>query len=363
MVPHDRREFLRVSARLATAIGIVPFCMRCGDADGPTGPVTSRSTVSIIRGRELRTMTREALTAIGGMGTIVHPGETVFIKPNFVTFPWADSNDCFAAGECTKPEIIIAVAEMCLEAGASYVVIGEGSHLPSFSWSYAVTFDGTTDLAREAARLSSKYGGTVELACLEVDSPGWVDVPSQTSLGKIAVSSLVTSADRVISVPVAKTHSWAQLTLGMKNFIGVTPLDRYAAWVNNSHWDRGKEFDHSSPEAIGQIYLDIVKAVQPDLTVVDLSIGMESDGPTRGSGGRRVDVADRLGTWLVLASKDIVSADTIAAKIMSHDTRSIAQLRMGYHMGLGQMQESHIDLVGERLDDVRMDWAPATLKN
>ena len=53
-----------------------------------------------------------------------------------------------------------------------------------------------------------------------------MEVPNGISLGRVAVSSLVLNADRVISVPVAKTHSWAYLTLSLKNFIGITPLER-----------------------------------------------------------------------------------------------------------------------------------------
>ncbi|NIR67211.1 MAG: DUF362 domain-containing protein, partial [Aliifodinibius sp.] len=49
-------------------------------------------------------------------------------------------------------------------------------------------------------------------------SPYWVEVSSNTSLNKIAISSLVANADKVISIPVAKTHSWAQLTLASKEF-------------------------------------------------------------------------------------------------------------------------------------------------
>jgi uncharacterized protein (DUF362 family) len=106
--------------------------------------------------------------------------------------------------------------------------------MPKFEWQYAITLDGKTNLVKEAKRLSSKYDGKVILACLETDSPGWVEVPSRTSLNKIAISSLVANADKVISIPVAKTHSWAQLTLASKNFIGITPLSRYAQLIANT---------------------------------------------------------------------------------------------------------------------------------
>jgi uncharacterized protein (DUF362 family) len=279
-----------------------------------------------------------------------------------VTLPWAQYNNCFRLGECTKPEIIIVVIEECLKAGASEVIVGDGSQLYSFDWSYAITLDGSTNLMREAERLSAQYDKKVTLACLENDSPGFVDVPSRTYLETISIADMVIDADRVISIPVAKTHSWAQLTLGLKNFVGVTSMKRYAAWVNDSYWDRGKVLDHSTPEAISRIFLDVVEAVKPDLTIIDFSIGIEGDGPTSGSGGITVDMRNRLGSWLLIASTDIMAADSTAARIMNHDTRQIKQFEIGYEMGLGQIHEHSIEMLGEKLDDLRVEWTPATLR-
>ena len=199
------------------------------------------------------------------------------------------------------------------------------------------------------------------LACLETDSPGWVEVPSVTPLNRIAISSLVTDADRIISIPVAKTHSWAQLTLAAKNFIGVTPLERYAQLIDNTWWNRGT-FDHSSPAAIAQVYLDIVKSVKPDLSIIDFSIGLEGDGPTTTWGGTTVDMKERLGSWAIIASRDIMAADATAARIMSHDAGKINQLEMGFKMGLGEIREPAIEMLGEKLDNLRVTWKQARLR-
>jgi uncharacterized protein (DUF362 family) len=286
----------------------------------------------------------------------------VFIKPNMVSLPWAYTGNCFAGGECTKPEIILAVAEECLRAGAAEVIIGDGSQMVRLDWSLAAALDGSSNLVDEARRLASSYGKPVSVVSLEADSPSWTEVPSRTYLGNIAVSSFLTDADRVISIPVAKTHAWAQLTLSLKNFVGVTSLERYAVWTGDS-WNRGGEFDHSSPRAIAAIYLDVVDGVKPDLAVVDFSIGVEGDGPTLGLGGRTVDVRRRLGSWLVLASPDLVAADATAARIMSHDVASQRQLVMAYEMGLGEPREEAIELVGESLGTLRMPWQAAALRN
>jgi uncharacterized protein (DUF362 family) len=358
----NRREFLKKSASTTIALGTPWYFTNCNNTKSDQAPSQKiKSKVSAITGDNLNSMTREAIDALGGIHAIVTKGETVFIKPNFVSFPWAKYNNCFHTGECTKPEIIMAVTEECLKAGAEEVIIGDGSHLPIFEWQYAITLDGTTNLVKEANRLSSLYDGKVTLACLENDSPGWINIPSVTSLNEIAISSLVANADKVISIPVAKTHSWAQLTLALKNFIGITPLSRYAQLIDNTWWNRGA-FDHSSPQAIAQVYLDIVKSIKPDLSIIDFSIGVEGDGPTIDLGGKTVNMKDRIGSWVIIASTDIMAADATAARIMSHNTEDIKQLTMGFNMGLGEILEQSIDLIGEKLDNLRVPWKAATLK-
>jgi uncharacterized protein (DUF362 family) len=357
-----RRDVLKLGVAATGVLGTHYLFANCNNKK----PIQESSPkinakVAAIRGDNLDSMTRNAIDALGGIHTIVSDGDTVFIKPNFVSFPWAQYNNCFHIGECTKPEIIIAVTEECLKAGAKEVIIGEGSHLPTFDWQYAITLDGSTNLVKEAERLSSLYAGKVTLACLETVSPDWIEVPSQTSLGKIAISSLVSNADKVISIPVAKTHSWAQLTLAAKNFIGITPLSRYAQLIDNTWWNRGT-FDHSSPQAIAQVYLDIVKSIKPDLAIIDFSIGIEGDGPTSNWGGTTLDMKERLGSWAIIASTDIMAADATAARIMNHDTKKIKQLSMGFEMGLGEIREEDIELLGEKLDNLRVTWKPAQLK-
>ena len=357
-----RRQFIKASMGTAFMLASPSLYMNClNDEPLQDMPQNINARVSAVKGDNLDLMTRDAIDALGGMKTIVTKGDTVFIKPNFVSFPWAKYNNCFQIGECTKPEIIIATAEECLKAGAAEVIVGDGSHLPRFEWEYAVTMDGSTNLVKEAERLNLLYDGKIKLTCLETDSPGWSEIPSITPLNKIAISNLVSNADKVISIPVAKTHSWAQLTLAMKNFIGITPLSRYAQLVNNTWWNRGT-FDHSSPQAIAQVYLDIVKSLKPDLSIIDFSIGIEGDGPTRDYGGITLNMKDRLGSWAVIASKDILAADSTAARIMNHDIKNIKQLTMGYEMGLGEIQEEAIEILGEGIDNLRVDWKPARLK-
>jgi uncharacterized protein (DUF362 family) len=367
-----RRKLLELGAGAAAGWSAPRWLAGCGSAAATSGPEPAAAfcegsanprtaRVAAARGTDLGAMTGDVLARLGGMETVVHSGETVFIKPNMVTLPWASASyDPFRMGECSKTEILVAVAEECLRVGASEVVIGDGSQMPRFDWSRATTLDRSTHLAREADRLSARHGRTVRLACLDVDTPRWVEIPTATSLGRLAVSSLVIDADRVISVAVAKTHRWARLTLSLKNFIGVTPLERYG-WYDGGNHDRvALHSRDSSLHGFTQLYLDIVNAVRPDLAIIDLSIGMEGNGPSSSLGGRPVDVRDRLGTWLLLASTDLVAADATAARVMGHEKAFIEPaLVLAQRASMGAVCEPAIELLGARLDDLRIPWAPA----
>ena len=105
-----------------------------------------------------------------------------------------------------------------------------------------------------------------------------------------------------------------------------------------------------------------MKGVKPDLTIIDFSIGIEADGPTKDQGGVTVDMKNRLGSWVILASTDIMAADASAARIMNHDVSQVPQLSMGFEMGLGEVRKEAIKEKGEKLDDLRVEWKPAKIK-
>jgi uncharacterized protein (DUF362 family) len=70
----------------------------------------------------------------------------------------------------------------------------------------------------------------------------------------------------------------------------------------------------------------------------------------------------RLGSWAIVASTDIMAADATAARIMNHDTRKVKQLSMGFDMDLGEIREESIEIAGEKVDNLRVSWRPAQLK-
>jgi uncharacterized protein (DUF362 family) len=114
-----------------------------------------------------------------------------------------------------------------------------------------------------------------------------------------------------------------------------------------------------------QAIVDIAKGVRPDFAIMDFSIGCEGDGPhvLPGWWGTSVDVRQRLGTWMLLASPDPVALDATATRIIGLSAEDVRHLALAYEQGLGQMREDMIELTGATIDNLRMSWQPPTVTN
>ena len=82
----------------------------------------SASRVSIIKGDNICRITSKAIDLLGGLKRIVKLGSRVFIKPNYIT-GGLEGHDPVASGEIAHPEVVAAVAEEGVEAGAKEVII------------------------------------------------------------------------------------------------------------------------------------------------------------------------------------------------------------------------------------------------
>jgi uncharacterized protein (DUF362 family) len=128
-------------------------------------------------------------------------------------------------------------------------------------------------------------------------------------------------ADVVINVPIAKHHSAAGLTLGMKNLMGVVH-DRDGMHARGLH----------------QAIADIATVVRPQLTIIDAIRILTANGPT---GGNLKDVK-KLDT--LVASTDVVAADSYATTFFGMTGKDIDYIRFGAAMGLGEMDLTKIKI-------------------
>ncbi|UCG39431.1 MAG: DUF362 domain-containing protein, partial [bacterium] len=109
----SRRRFLKGSLLLAAAPGLVLPAVRARAAEGPVAP----SVLSLAEGPDPYGVTVRAVELLGGMKTFVREGARVLLKPNI---GWDRRVE---QGANTHPEVVRALAHMCLESGAEKVLI------------------------------------------------------------------------------------------------------------------------------------------------------------------------------------------------------------------------------------------------
>lgn len=244
-------------------------------------------------------LARRAVEALGGMSRFVQPGHTVVVKPN------ASFMDGPKAATSTNPEVVGAVVSMCREAGAARVIVLE--HCLRGSPDACLGGNGIGSAARAAgAQVLAYDAGDRSHGVLAA-------VPGGTALKEVQVYPEVLEADMVITVPKAKHHGSAGLSLGMKNFIGVMT-------------DMSSIHNHDLHRAIA----DLATLVKPGLSVIDASIILLDNGP----GGPGPTKA----TETVIASADVVAADAFACTLFGLTAADVPYITHAGDSGLGRYE-------------------------
>ena len=241
---------------------------------------------------------RAAVGQLGGIARFVSPGDVVFIKPNvgFDRPPWI--------GATTSPEVVAAVVDLCRQAGANQVLVGD----------YSIN-----DPAGCFAR--SQIGPAAIRAGAEVLLPREQDFETVRIGGrrlkdwKAYYHPLRTyGVNRVIGVPTAKQHARSVISGAMKNWYGLLGGPRSLL-----HQD------------LETVLVDLCAMMKPTLIVMDATRLLMRNGPT---GGSRADVkiAHR-----IVAGTDQVAIDTLTAEWLGQDPADIPWLKMAEKRGLGTM--------------------------
>jgi uncharacterized protein (DUF362 family) len=273
--------------------------------------------VSIVRvaGRDREQIAvgvRRAVEMAGGLADRIRPGMRVMIKPNLVAPPPSAES-----GACTNPLVCQAVADVIRELGATPIIAESSARGADTNAAYRI-------MGYDALR-----GLGYDVVDLKRDTVVQTKVTSGRILTEIATFELATQVDAIISVPVMKTHDQGQITLALKNLKGlVTDADKRRIHL----------------EGMFEGATDLVAHFKPVFAVVDAIIGQEGMGPLL---GMPVEMG------LVLAGRDLVAVDAIAGRVMGFAPEEVPITRAAAARGLGTLNESEIEVVGERVADVQ----------
>ena len=303
----NRREFLKWAG-----LGAAALAAGCGKerASAPTAkppplPAAAQGVVAVAEGGTPAKMVEQALKLLGGIEAFVKKGAFVVLKPNigWQRLPEQAAN--------TNPEVVAAVVRMCKQAGASRVLVVE--HTCDQPSEICFEMSGIQQAVRQA-------GGEIVAVNREAQFEP-LDLPYARELTASTVAKEVRRADCFINIPIAKDHSQARLSIGIKNLMGVV-------W-DRQEWHRSRSLD--------QCIADYLTGVRPHLTIVDavrilVGMGPKGPGPTKD-------------TRQIIASVDAVAADAFAATLFGLGAHEVEYLRLAGEMGLGETDPNKMKIL------------------
>jgi len=289
-----------------TTSDIAAHTAQPGDAvvDTPTQPAYGDVYLSVVHGENPAEMTMRAIAAIGGIEQFVRSGADVIVKPNICTDYYS-----YEYGATTNPQVVAAIVQLCMGAGAKRVRVMDNP------------FGGTALSAYQHSGIEaavSAAGGEMEV--MNNNKFRQNAIPDGVDIKEWIFYQDILNADTVINVPIAKDHGTTRLTLGCKNLMGVI-LNRGQIHAN-----------------IYQRIADLTSRVRPALTVVDGIRTLMRGGPT---GGNLDDVKM---SNTIIASADVVAADSQAATLFELTGADIGYIPLAAAMGLGTMDLDSIKI-------------------
>ncbi len=255
------------------------------------------------------TATRTAIQLLGGMERFVKKGNRVILKPN-MSFPHPPDR-----ATNTHPEVVAIVAELCVQAGASEIIILD---YPLGRPAVCLRRSGIRDACSGLRNVH-----TVALA--EEKFFKEVSVPRGKALKKVKLMKAVLESDVFINIPTAKSHTTTGVSLGMKGLMGVI-------------WDR--KYFHS--QDIHQAIADLSSVVKVDLTLLDASRALATGGPT--GPGRIVT------PQTIVAGIDPVAVDALGVGLVEWygqklKPSEVKHIVAAHDMGLGSMNVDQMNII------------------
>ena len=240
-------------------------------------------------------------------------GGRVVLKPNIVEYhPDHPIN--------TDARFLAAAVVAFKKHGAAEVLIAEG---PGHHR------DSELLLERTGLHVLMKEVGT-RFVDLNLDKP--VDlklVRNLTGMGRMKLAGTAVGADLLVSCAKLKCHHWVGVTLTMKNLFGVFPGAVYGWPKNPLHW-----------AGLEQSILDIWDLLPNTFGLVDGIIGMEGDGPIKGT-------AKQVGA--IVMGPQLPAVDATCARLMGFSAGELGFLRVAARLG-GTVEPSRIEDRGETVE-------------
>ena len=248
-------------------------------------------------------------------------GKRVVIKPNLLlAYPPERA-------ATTHPDVVAAVAELCVKFGAAEVMIAES---PGGIYN-------EKNLDRVYRVTGMKDAASVSGAKLNYDM-GWKEfsIPDGVVSKTINVINPILSADVIINVSKLKTHSLAVMTCASKNLFGVIP--------GVMKFEMHARF--KKPEDFFTMVVDLNEELDKRYNIIhicDAIIGMEGDGPSGGNPKQ---------TGAIIMSRNPFNLDFVASEIIGLGGK-VKTLKIASERRLCAEKIEDIEIIGKKISDIK----------
>lgn len=296
-----RRDFIKDSVGTAFVLGLSNLGLT--ETFGQIIEEKSFPDLAVVTNGTPALMTRKVVELLGGMKKFVSRSDIVVVKPNI---GW-DRNPEQAAD--TNPEVVAEIVKMCLECGAKKVkVFDRPCNTPSRCYENS----GIKKAAQEAG---------AEVSYVVDTGFSKMKFPQGEALKNWYMYKPAIEADVLINVPIAKHHGLSQLTLGMKNLMGIMGGDR-----GQIHWK------------IDDNLADLANFVGPKLTILDAFRILVRNGP---QGGSLKDVIEKK---TIMAGRNIATVDAYGATLFDMKPTDLGCVVKGNKLGLGEIDLNKVNI-------------------
>jgi len=310
MKPIKRRDFIKAGVLAGGAVIIANQLKGSGIFNPSSGPYLTPEPgempdIVTISADNLEDNIKKLLEPLGGISNFVKPGQTVGLLANS---PWKN------AGYYTNPDVVLAVAGLCQQAGAKEIVC-----LHPAQQNYW-----------ERGKLYAEHQDIIDKFIFGSDRME-VDIPKGKTLKKAEIYKLLKEVDVFISIPVAKHHAGVMYSGNLKGLMGAASSE-----TNRGMHSPSGDYTYDEEEYLAQCIADLNLVRKPDLCIIDaLECGL-NNGPA-GPG-------ETIKPNKIIAGKDPLATDVYAAKLMGFSTDDILTFKKAGEHGLGEIDPSKLKL-------------------
>jgi uncharacterized protein (DUF362 family) len=293
------------------------------DSDGPVPTAQDKTRVqipdfsmpqlerrmSIVRGSSRSETLELALKSIGGIEAFIKKGDRVLLKVNaaFASPPMLSAT--------THPEMVKAIARLCVQAGATSVTVTDN---PINDPASCFRLTGIEQAARSA-------GATVLFPQKELFK-SFSLADAELIRNWPVLYEPLNRVDKIIGTAPVKDHHRSGASMIMKNWYGLLGGRR-----NIFHQD------------IHTIIKELAMMIKPTLVILDGTTTMMRNGPTGGS------LSDLKETQTMIVSTDQVAADAFGATLLGKTVDELAFIKKAEEMRLGTTDFQSLNPVMESI--------------